>query len=178
MGTLLLDLSGALPYAVAQAAFDPFFPYGAQRNYWKATNLDGLTDAIIDAVVEVGARRPSPKSLVPIWHFGGAMSRIEPTATAFWARQVPYMVSCDAVWTDPADDDANMQWVRSSWAALRKHSDGGIYLNFPGFGEEGESLVRAAYGGNYDRLVTLKNKHDPTNLFRMNQNIRPVAGSD
>jgi FAD/FMN-containing dehydrogenase len=101
------------------------------------------------------------------------MSRVDPTATAFWGRRAPFMVSFDAVWTDPADDAACVGWARESWAALRKHSDGGLYVNFAGFGEEGEALVRAAYGGNYARLAAVKAKYDPTNLFRMNQNIRP-----
>jgi FAD/FMN-containing dehydrogenase len=173
LGTPLLDLSGIVPYTAAQAAFDPFFPYGTQQYYFKATYLDRLGDDVLVTIAESARRRPSPMSLIPIWHFGGAMSRVAPTATAFWSRRVPYMVSFDAVWSDPADAERNIDWARSSWAAVRKYSDGGLYLNFPGFGEEGEALVRAAYGDNYERLVAVKNRYDPTNLFRINQNIKP-----
>jgi FAD/FMN-containing dehydrogenase len=175
LGTLLTDLSGPIAYAVAQTAFDMYFPYGQQRNYFKATYLDRLSDDVIDSIVDAGSRRPTRKCLAPVWHFGGAMSRVEPTESAFWGRRVPFMVSFDAVWDDPADDAACVGWARASWAALRHHSDGGLYVNFSGFGEEGDSLVRAAYGGNYERLVAVKNKYDPTNLFRLNQNIRPKA---
>jgi FAD/FMN-containing dehydrogenase len=174
LGTPLLDLSGALPYTAAQQSFDPFFPYTTQQYYFKATYLNHLGSDVIDTIAAAAARRPSPQSLIPIWHFGGAMHRVAPTATAFWSRHVPYMVSHDAVWARPADADANISWARDSWAATRCYSDGGLYLNFPGFGEEGEALVRAAYGDNYDRLAALKARYDPTNLFRMNQNIKPT----
>jgi FAD/FMN-containing dehydrogenase len=174
LGTPLLDLSGSVPYTAAQVAFDPFFPYGTQQYYFKATYLNHLGDDVIATIAESAMRRPSPMSLITIWHFGGAMSRVAPTATAFWGRRVPYMVSFDAVWSDPVDADRNVDWARSSWAATRSYSDGGLYVNFSGFGEEGEALVRATYGDNYERLVAVKNRYDPTNLFSVNQNIKPA----
>jgi FAD/FMN-containing dehydrogenase len=175
LATPLLDLSGPIPYTQAQAAFDPFFPYGTRRNYWKGIDLLHLGDDVIDRLLEAAASRPTPASLLPIWHFGGAMSRVEPTATAFWRRHVPFMASFDGVWDDPADDEKGIAWARTSWAAMQAYSDGGQYVNFPGFGEEGEAQVRSAYGGNYERLVAVKTTYDPTNLFSVNVNIKPKA---
>lgn len=87
------------------------------------------------------------------------------------------MASFDAVWDDPADDARSITWARESWASLQPYSDGGQYVNFPGLGEDGEAIARAAYGGNYARLTAIKAKYDPTNLFRSNVNIQP-AGLD
>ena len=173
MGTPLLDVSGTMPFTTAQSSFDSFFPSGTQQYYFKATYIDQLGPDVIETLVAAVRCRPSPAHMISVWHFGGAMSRVPPEATAFWSRKVPFMVSFDALWTDPADAEKSIAWARNAWAALRPYSDGGLYLNFPGFGEEGEALVRAAYGGNYDRLVAVKTRYDPTNLFRMNQNIMP-----
>jgi FAD/FMN-containing dehydrogenase len=175
LGTPLADLSGQLPYAALQAAFDPFFPYGQLRCYWKSLNLDGLGDEVIDAIVEMAAGRLSPQVPIAIWHFGGAMNRGGPDATAFAGRTAPYLLSLDTTWTDPADDERNIAWTRKVWSDMHAYSSGGLYLNFGGFGEEKDELVKAAFGPSYERLVELKNKYDPTNLFRMNQNIRPSA---
>jgi FAD/FMN-containing dehydrogenase len=175
LGAPLLDLSGPMPYVMAQAAFDPFFPSGTRRYYWKGIDLLGLDDAVIERLLAAAEARPTPSTLIPVWHFGGAMSRVAPDATAFWRRHVPFMASFDAVWDDPADDEKGIGWARESWAALRPHSDGGQYVNFPGFGEDGEAQVRAGYGGNYERLVAVKTKYDPDNLFRFNLNIKPAA---
>ena len=111
-----------------------------------------------------------------LWHLGGgAASRVAAEATAFGSRTAPYLLSFDTTWTDPADTERNIAWTRSAWADMRRFGSGGLYLNFAGFGEEKEALVRAGYGANYERLVDLKTKYDPSNLFRMNQNIRPRA---
>jgi len=175
LGPILLDMSGALPYTVLQSFSDAPVPNGNQY-YWKSIHLDGLPNAAIDTLIDLAGQRPSPLSPLPIWHFGGAMNRIEPTATAFWHRRIPFMASFDAAWTDPATAEQNMAWVRDGCTAMRAFSSGGgAYVNFPGLGEDGEAQVRAAYGDNYERLVALKNKYDPTNLFRLNQNIRPTV---
>lgn len=175
LGPIMLDMSGALPYTVLQSFSDAPVPNGNQY-YWKSIHLDGLPDAAIDILIELAAQRPSPLSPLPIWHFGGAMNRVAPTATAFWHRSVPFMASFDGAWTDPADTEQNIAWVRKGCTAMsRFSSDGGAYVNFPGLGEEGDAQVRAAYGGNYERLVEVKNKYDPTNLFRLNQNIKPTV---
>jgi FAD/FMN-containing dehydrogenase len=174
LATPLLDLSGIVPYLTVQTGWDPFYPYGTHNHYWKGTHLNGLTDEIIDLIAEMGAQKPTPQSLLLLWHFGGAVTRVDPTATAFWSRKVPFMVTFDATWIDPADAEKSVRWSREGVAAMRRFSDGGLYLNFPGMGEEGDAMIRAAYGGNYERLVAIKTKYDPTNVFHMNQNIKPA----
>jgi FAD/FMN-containing dehydrogenase len=172
LGTPLLDLSEAEAYVHLQAGFDPFFPKG-QLCYWKSTYVEHLSDDLLDTLCQLAAERPSPLSTVEIWPQNGAVSRVSAEETAF-GRRPPYMLSFDATWTDPADNEVNVAWDRSAHAAMQQFSAGGAYLNFPGLGEEREALLRAAYGeANYARLVDLKTKYDPANLFRMNQNIRP-----
>ena len=85
------------------------------------------------------------------------------------------MLSFDTTWTDPTDTERNIAWTRSAWATMGRFGTGAVYLNFAGFGEEKEALVRAGYGANYERLEALKTEYDPGNLFRVNQNIRPRA---
>ena len=101
------------------------------------------------------------------------ISRVAADATAYRRRDAHYLFTAESSWEDPADTDSNIQWARDAIAAMQPYSKGGLYLNFAGFGEEQETLVRAGYGTNYDRLAALKTEYDPGNLFRMNQNIRP-----
>ena len=170
----LLDLSGSMPYATLQSAFDPFFPKG-WLYYWKSLSMDRLDNEAIDAIIAYAADRPSPDALMALWHLeGGAASRVAPDATAFGSRTAPYLLSFDTTWTDAADNDRCIGWTRAAWAGMRRFGQGGLYLNFAGFGEEKEALVRAGYGANYERLAQLKAKYDPRNLFRMNQNISPA----
>jgi FAD/FMN-containing dehydrogenase len=103
------------------------------------------------------------------------MNRGGMAETAFAGRSAPFMLSLDTTRTDPADDERCIAWTRRVWSEMHAYSSGGLYLNFGGFGEEKDELVRAAFGPSYDRLVALKGKYDPTNLFRMNQNIRPTT---
>lgn len=170
----LLDMSGPIPYTALQAAFDPFFPKG-RRYYWKSTYVDDLADDAIDTMVARAIARPSNLSGVTFWHLGGAMARVASGETAYGRRDAPYLFTAEASWTDPATDAANVAWARESLAAMRPWSRGGAYLNFPGFGEDREALLRASFGQNYDRLVELKTRYDPGNLFRMNLNIPPRA---
>ncbi|MGH2616446.1 MAG: FAD-binding oxidoreductase, partial [Thermomicrobiales bacterium] len=173
LATPLLDLSGTMPYATLQTAFDPFFPKG-WLYYWKSLSMDRLDEEAIAAITGYAAARPSSDTLMALWHVaGGAASRVAPEATAFGTRSAPYLLSFDTTWTDPADTERNIAWTRAAWADMRRFGSGGLYLNFAGFGEEKEALVRAGYGANYERLVDLKSMYDPGNLFRMNQNIRP-----
>jgi FAD/FMN-containing dehydrogenase len=169
----LVDLSGPMPYADLQTAFDWLFPSGILQYYWKSLYLGDLAAATVDAIVGRGLDRPSPRSLVAIWHLGGAMGRVPGDATAFGRRDAPYLLSLDSTWEAPQDADRNVAWTRAFWEAMRPFSSGRSYLNFPGLGEEQEALVRAAYGANYDRLVAIKSEYDPSNHFRSNQNIVP-----
>ena len=125
-------------------------------------------------VARAGAR-PSPMSAITFWHLGGAIARVAEGATAYGRRDAPFLLTAEATWTDSLATDANIAWSRETLAAMQPYSKGGSYLNFPGFGEEKEAMLRASYGANYDRLVALKTTYDPGNLFRMNQNIRPRA---
>jgi FAD/FMN-containing dehydrogenase len=104
---------------------------------------------------------------------GGAMGRVSSTETAYGRRDAPYLYTSEASWEGSEFNDENIAWARDSLSAMRPFSKGGSYLNFPGFGEEKEAMLRASYGENYDRLVELKSKYDPGNLFRMNLNIPP-----
>ena len=111
-----------------------------------------------------------------IRHRGGAVSRVPEEATAYANRTALFNLSLDSIWGDPTESERNIAWTREAWAKMRRFSEGGgIYLNFAGFLEEGEKLLHEAHGENYERLVALKNEYDPTNLFRLNQNITPTA---
>jgi hypothetical protein len=170
----VLDLSETMPYTVLQSAFDAFFPQGLLC-YWKSRFFDNLEADTIDAIIKLAAARPSPNTAIEVWQLGGAMNRVPVKDTAFGRRDAPYLFSLATTWTDPAISDRCIAWTREAWKSTERFSRGGLYLNFAGFGEEKTDLVRAGYGENYDRLVELKRKYDPTNLFRMNNNINPGA---
>jgi hypothetical protein len=104
-------------------------------------------------------------------HFGGAMSRIPNDATPFAHRDPMFAFSADALWDKPEETEANVQWAKGYWQALRSYSPLGAYINF--MTDEGNDRVLESYGNNYHRLVQIKRKYDPTNLFRLNQNIKP-----
>jgi FAD/FMN-containing dehydrogenase len=103
------------------------------------------------------------------------MSRVGETETAYGGRDTRFLVTAEASWTDPTQNDEAIAWAREVWDAMERYSTGSVYLNFPGFGEEKEALARAGYGENYERLAALKAKYDPENLFRMNINIPPAG---
>lgn len=173
LGEPLLDFSGRMPYRILQGIYDGLFPKGRDRCYWKSTYLSGLDDDVIGEITGHLAKRPSEMTFASIWKFGGAVQRVAANATAFGDRSMPFMLSLDAIWSDPTDDNANISWVRNAWRDMQSHSTGRLYLNFPGFGE-GDNLVRDAFGAEtYARLQKVKGIYDPDNLFRMNQNILP-----
>jgi FAD/FMN-containing dehydrogenase len=172
-GEPLADFSGAMPYRLLQSIYDPLFPKGRDRCYWKSTYLKALDDNLIAEIIERLTKRPSEMTFASVWKFGGAVQRVAADATAFGDRSMPYMLSLDAIWSKPQDDAANIAWVRNFWTDMQHHSTGRLYLNFPGHGE-GDSLVRDAFGAEtYARLQKVKRKYDPDNLFRLNQNILP-----
>jgi FAD/FMN-containing dehydrogenase len=170
----LVDASGPWPWLGLQSGFDAIFGPGELR-YWKSRALPGLSDEAIGEILEFAGRRPAPLTDIAIWHHGGAMSRVGETETAYGGRDAPFLVTAEANWTDPAQTDEAIAWAREVWDAMERYSTGGVYLNFPGFGEEKEALARAGYGENYERLAALKAKYDPDNLFRMNINIPPAG---
>lgn len=172
LGAPIVDMSGVVPYLSVQSAFDHFLPSG-RRYYWKSLYLESLSDEAIDFVVKRARTAPSLQTLVMLRQLGGAMARIPEAATAFGDRSAPFNLSIDSGWADPADDAVNVDWTRAFWTEAQPFSNGRTYFNFAGLLEEGEPLVKASYGANYDRLVTVKTAYDPENLFRLNQNITP-----
>jgi FAD/FMN-containing dehydrogenase len=171
----LIDLSGPWPWLGLQSGFDDLFPAGDLR-YWKSRALAELTQEAMDDIVDWAGRRPTPLTDITVWHHGGAMSRVGETETAYAGRDAPFLVTGEVSWTDPAQNDEAIAWGREFWDVMGRHSTGGLYLNFPGLGEEKEELVKAGYGVNYERLAALKGEYDPSNLFRMNLNITPGGG--
>ncbi len=174
LGEPLADFSGAMPFVEVQKVYDPEYPAG-HRYYWKSTRLPALPAEVVEALVEMMRRAPSKHSTIDVWLNGGAIDRIPEDGTAFSGRGTQYVVNPEANWESTADDEANVAWARDVLASIEEHASGGVYLNFPGFLEEGQSLVRASMGANYERLAELKRRLDPENLFRRNANVEPAA---
>jgi hypothetical protein len=176
-GSPLADQIGLIPYTAAQKLIDVFYPPGRQQ-YFKASFLKEISDAAIDTMVAYCANRPSPICHLVIEHtLGGAVSRIDREATAFNHRDVQYSFLCIGACTDPAEAGRCVRWAREFWEAMQPCLTGGVYVNYLGQeADEGAERITAAYGiEKYQRLVALKNKYDPTNLFRLNQNIKPTV---
>lgn len=174
LGEPLVDLSDRMRYVDAQKIYDPDYPAG-HRYYWKSTNLPSLPAEAIERLVERTLQAPSKHSTVDIWLNGGAIARVPSDATAFAGRGVPYVINPEANWEHPDEDEANVAWARGVLASLEPFTSGGAYLNFPGFLEEGQALVRSSHGANYERLARLKRRLDPDNVFRRNANVEPAA---
>ncbi|HEV8385433.1 MAG TPA: FAD-binding oxidoreductase [Candidatus Acidoferrales bacterium] len=168
-----IDLLASMPYVQMQSILDPFFPAG-RHAYTKANFLNELSDKAIDTFAEY-ATAPSPYTSGVLEHLGGAFSRVPPGETAFAHRQYPYNFSIWANWVDPADSERNIRWSRDFWDAMRPFMGAGTYVNY--LEDEADPRARDAYGPNYERLVALKNKYDPTNFFRMNHNIKPAQSA-
>ncbi len=152
--------------------FDPFFPAGELQYYWKSIYLKDLGDTAVSTVARYMANRPSPLSMAGMWLLGGAMSRVDAAATATGARDAPFLLEILANWADPAQAATNISWAHDFHDAMEPFATGKTNLNFPGHGNE-PGFVRAALADNWDRLVEVKRTYDPTNLFRLNQNIDP-----
>ncbi len=174
LGTMVTDFSGRMNYCDTQQLFDTLMPEGEYRCYWKARYLTDLSDEMIDLALKNAQSAPSDNSLCSLWNFGGATMKVAADATAFGDRTMGWMYSLDGVWSDSKDDEANIEWSRAGWSSAESHGHHGrAYLNFPGHGEDGDSLTRVSFGDNYQRLVEIKTKYDPKNRFRFNQNIQP-----
>jgi hypothetical protein len=161
-----------VPYLEIQSGGDALFPRG-RRYYWKAQFLREISAGAIDALLDTYARAPNTSSLLVFQQVGGAISRVPASDSPYANRDAAFDCFPVAIWDDPVDDDANMRWARELWSAVRPYSTGGVYAN--NLGDEGEDRVRDAYGANYARLAALKTKYDPTNFFRLNQNIKPTT---
>ncbi|MEX2100290.1 MAG: FAD-binding oxidoreductase [Acidimicrobiia bacterium] len=169
-GSPVLDLCQPKPYLAHQQMFDPSFRHGWWY-YVRSCDVAELADDVIDIVVEHGTRITSPVSSVALWQMGGAVARVGEGATAFNGRQAGFTFNINGNSQAADGFEAERQWARDYWSALAPHHTS-VYVNF--LMEEGEERVRQAYGADkYDRLKALKRKYDPTNFFRLNQNIKP-----
>jgi FAD/FMN-containing dehydrogenase len=166
----LVDLSGPMPFTAAQSLFDADYPDG-RRYYWKSLYLDSLDDAAVSTLVKHAERRPSTLSSVDVWALGGAMRREPAGGSAFSHRDRPYLLGIEANWDSPTEDQRNIAWARELFADMGPFSRGGMYLNFPGLAEEGDTLLRESFGTSYARLQSLKARFDPDNVFRSTFNI-------
>ena len=165
------DLMGPAPYTALQAMIDPFAPAGWQ-NYHRGHHLSGLPDEAIDAFVSTRPENMPPMTQAVLFRHGGAVSRVAPGTTSSGHRDAAYMFHPIACWVDPSETDRYRDWVYAGSAAMEPFMTGGVYLNFTG--DEGEDRVRQGFEADtWTRLVALKDKYDPDNMFRFNQNIRP-----
>lgn len=171
-GTPLGHHLGVQPYADFQAAFDPLLIEGA-RNYWKSHDFSDLTNPVIDELIAAAADLPGEECEIFMAQLGGAMGRVDRTATAYTGRDAKYVVNLHGRWQHEASDEAGRTWARAAFDALTPHATGGGYVNFLTGDEAGR--VALAYGVNYRRLQAIKHRYDPQNLFRINQNIKPSA---
>ena len=174
-GSPVVDIVGPMQYLAVQSMLDAGSPAGL-RNYWKSGYLPRLDEATVEVIRTVSAERVSPLSQIHIHQLGGAVARQDPTASAFSHRDATYAINVMATWHKAGDDRANVDWVRAAWSTLAPLTHG-VYLNF--LGDEGEDRVREAYDApTWERLVELKRRYDPDNVFRLNQNIAPGPRAD
>ncbi len=169
-----VDLVGPMPYTGFQAMIDPMSPPGF-RNYWRGEHLRELSDAAIDAYIANAPLDLHELSMAVVFHHGGAVGRVPPDATAFTHRDADYMFHPIACWESPGDDARHLSWLHRASDAMQEFATGALYLNF--MTDEGEERVKAGYQQEtWKRLVALKDRYDPTNMFSFNANIQPSGG--
>lgn len=173
LGKPIADVIGPAPLAGWQTAFDPLLTPGA-RNYWKSHDFRKLDDGFLDVVRDAVGHLPTPECEVFIGHLGGAVNRVSAGATAYPHRDVEFIMNVHTRWRESSQDAECIQWARQLFDAATPFATGGVYVNFMPE-DEAQRVQGGAYGPNYDRLAKLKAKFDPTNLFRMNQNIQPAS---
>ena len=166
------EMVAPMPYPAINSLFDALLPPGLQ-NYWKGSFATELTDGAIDVHLKYGPQIPTMNCAMHVYPINGAPSRVSPGATAYAYRDAKFATVIAGVWPDRADNDKNVKWVRDYYKALEPHSSAGGYINFMDADDQGR--IEDNYKGNYDRLVKVKGKYDPGNLFHMNQNIKPKA---
>jgi FAD/FMN-containing dehydrogenase len=170
-GDPLLDVSESRAYTSVQQMFDVFFPKHALRYYWKELSLDSLCDSAISRLAAAFSRKASPLSMLVVWAQGGALARVGPGDTAVGARNSAFLLEILANWKEPELTDANVAWARAVFNDMQQCSPGKPNFNFPGVEDDMKSFVSAAFAEQYERLVRVKQKYDPANVFRINQNI-------
>jgi len=164
------DLFQPMPYSVVQGLIDGANPYG-RRNYWRAHNLSGVEEPAVDTLLELAERIPSPFTALIVFNLGGAIAQIDDNATALGGRSAPYCVHLNTMWEGAENDEPNIAWARGATDALSPWITSGMSLNF--WTEVGREEVADSFGERLARLRTVKQKYDPHNLFRLNQNIEP-----
>jgi FAD/FMN-containing dehydrogenase len=169
-GTAYGDHIGVQPYVDWQQVFDPLLTRGA-RNYWKTHNFSKLSDEAIDIMIEYAGIMPSPLCEIFIGAIGGQTARVESTAMAYPSRDANYVMNVHCRWMTPSEDDRCITWARELFISARPYAGSGAYVNF--LTQDETDRIALVYGANYNRLVELKKRYDPKNIFRMNQNIRP-----
>jgi FAD/FMN-containing dehydrogenase len=172
-GSPIADTIGPMSYVQLNTMLDAAFPYGGVQRYWKSSFLKHLGDDVLDILVTRAATMPSPMSMVGFFHVHGAASRVAPHETACGLRDDQWDYDIISQWLNPEESAHHIQWTREFWTAVEPFATGEVYVNHLD-AEEG-TRIRAAYSDNYERLVALKNTYDPTNLFRLNQNIKPTV---
>jgi hypothetical protein len=170
IGTAVQDSLGPAPYTELQSRIDKDYPAG-RGYYLKSGFIREISGVLIDRVVDHLEAAPAPRCLASFIQLGGAISRVKPDATAYWHRNAGHSVLLAGFWDRPTDADAPRAWVKTGWELLEPLTDG-FYVNLLA-PDEDERRIRDTYGANYDRLVALKRKYDPENLFRRNANVRP-----
>jgi FAD/FMN-containing dehydrogenase len=161
---------GAQSYTDWQKAFDPLLTPGA-RNYWKSHNLKVLSDGVLDVVIDFAGRMPSPQCEIFIGLLAGAANRVPPDAMAYAHRDAKFVLNVHARWDQAADDKRCISWAREFFKSSVPYASGSVYVNFM-TADEGDR-ISSAYGSNYRRLVQIKRRYDPENIFHLNQNIKP-----
>jgi hypothetical protein len=170
IGPPALDLVGPMPHPTLQSMFDPIYPAGLKW-YWKADFVKELSDEAIALHLKYGSELPTMQSTMHLYPINGAANRVGKKETAWSYRDATWAQVIVGVDSDPANNERIISWAKEYWNALHPHSAGGAYVNF--MMDEGLDRVKATYRDSYDRLVAVKNKYDPTNFFRVNQNIKP-----
>jgi hypothetical protein len=172
-GTPIADLIAPKSYTAHQHVLDATAPHG-RRYYWKSEYLSGVSDAAIETCLTHAPDETKPFSAALLFQLGGAISRTDANTNAAAHRDAAYVLNIQAAWEAPHETNRYIDWARDFWNAMQPFSTGGVYVNFLSE-DEGGDRVRAAYGDRYARLVALKNRYDPTNLFHLNQNIKPTT---
>ena len=165
IGNPLADVIGPSTFVAWQQAFDPLLTPG-ERNYWKTHNFDEMSDEMIDTALGYLETLPDPQSDIFFAQLGGAQSRVSDDATAYQGRSAEYVLNVHGRWSDASQDESFIAWCRDLWNAMGQYATGEAYINF--MTEEEGARVESAYGSSYQRLVELKNRYDPSNLFRLN----------
>jgi FAD/FMN-containing dehydrogenase len=167
---VVAEFVGTMPYPALNGAFDGLVPAGLQH-YWKANFVDELSDEAIAAHAKHGPDVPAVNSTVHIYPTNGAVQDVASDATAFAYREANFATVIAGMWPEPSQNEANIAWVRRYYEATAPLSEEGGYVNF--MAADDQERIRANYGANYERLVSVKRTYDPDNLFHLNQNIKP-----